>query len=632
MKFLSLLCLCGVAIAVNTQYTALHDVLNRSPVHTIRLTELQAKIEANGPMDQVGALCYQQMQEISMEISQIDSAHLKFQEDCDSNIIRWDSKNNALFDKHSTQVRKSSAAYNSWNSIRGNGELERRRRSREKGRKFIIQYEKRVKQSVAKRAKDKKIYDTDMQDFKQALIDLDGIKKVLVNSKAYDRTTSDNTARQGFLEAVENVQSQHFRFQTGRLTRAVNLLDVDESEDAPSGVDKIMNLVYKIRNELWAEMKKLTAIENEAITLHKTNLLKYADRINGLHFKRARDYIKMGQILSEIGRHMQKESKHNKKSSEITKTIDQLDIFIDFERDKCNAEKPLYTKMRSNKEDEVATLQTMIKVLRNLNWSGAVYNAIARISLGGVDENPEPGYNLGYQMDVTTGLLRNIYTIENRDVKDFGRVAIKLEIGSTWVWASFDSFHETAANYLIPTKASGLVNQRFVKNLVVHKSASANVQTGQSERGNVEVWSSEYAKKNANKIPGADDGAYDFGDERKLKGKDYGCFQIHDFQNKQTVLAVNNLLDGDKHDIGIGSQPITDQKQQPDWTNSHNFATHKKMKNRMTISWYFQPKSYKVSKKHATTKLNKNGKSIHDGKTGTTRKTGAVDTKSLAGK
>jgi len=52
----------------------------------------------------------------------------------------------------------------------------------------------------------------------------------------------------------------------------------------------------------------------------------------------------------------------------------------------------------------------------------------------------------------------------------------------------------------------------------------------------------------------------------------------------------------------------------------------------MTLTWYFQPKSFKVAKQHATTKLGKDDKSVHDNKTGTTRKTGAVDAKSLAGK
>ena len=65
--------------------------------------------------------------------------------------------------------------------------------------------------------------------------------------------------------------------------------------------------------------------------------------------------------------------------------VDNVKILIDFERDRCSAEPPMYTKMRSTKMDEIATIQLMINILRDLNWSGAVYNAIARISVDGVD-------------------------------------------------------------------------------------------------------------------------------------------------------------------------------------------------------------------------------------------------------
>jgi hypothetical protein len=239
-----------------------------------------------------------------------------------------------------------------------------------------------------------------------------------------------------------------------------------------------------------------------------------------------------------------------------------------------------------------------------------VYAAIARIGVSGVDTNPEPGYNLGYQMDLNTGMPTRsaaVYSLASRNIGTFGRVAIKLEIGGAWVWASFDSFSQNPHRYLMPTKTNGLVQQRYVNNLHIFTSVSKknDIKSGKSARGNLEVWASDTSPRNQLKIPDAQDGSFDWGDRRKIKGFS-GCFQVHDFMQHQVLIAVNNLFKQDKHDIGLGNQPMvtngaTKKFVQPDWTGANNFLGHKRRKSKMLLSWYFQkPQAKPKSPKTAT--------------------------------
>jgi hypothetical protein len=602
----SALVLVFVALAAAVEYSALKDVVARSTVHTLRLSEIEAKVDAQGPMDQVGALCYQQLREISEEVSQLESLHNRFTRNCLSTKNTYKSLINRLSLDVANNDKKSSKKSVEWNNLRPRIPPVRRRR--ESDLRKIKKFEKRVAKAITERTSQKKVYDTDMVDFAAALKDLDGIKKILENSNLGNKHQSKNTAKIGFLEAVDNVKSDRFRMMTNRLTRGALLLVGEDVEGEATGIDKLTKLLLTIRNELWSEMDKLTKIEARRISAHKQWLLTMRRRINGLHLRRARNYIKIGQILSFIGKLMVDEADYRIKSADATKRVDRTQISLDFLEESCGAEPPRYTKTRSIKMDEIKTINRMLKILRNLNWSGAVYSAIARISVGGVDENPEPGYDLGFQMDLTTGLFTNNYAIQNRDIKGFGRVAIHLKIGTQWVWASFDAWHQDTAQYLLPTKTNGRVADRRVKNLHVHKSPSANVETtGNAAEGNVEIWATKYNKKNAMKIPGASDGAFDFGDERLQKGE-YGCFQVHDYLQKQTVLAVNNLFSKDKHDIGIGSQVQGKDLKSPDWTYANNFKGLKDRKLRMTLTWYFQKAGYNTKLK--TTLSEKTGKSV----------------------
>lgn len=596
MKFLGAVAALLYTVGASAvEYSSLRNVIDESSVHTVRLSELSAQVESQGPMNQVGDLCYKQMREISAEVDELDSTHQKFQSMCLSTLAKYNTEMNALAVSIATNDRKSADMSVKWNNIRPMIPPIRRRRERFLAQ--IVEHEANIVIGQKKRDATKAAYDQDMSDFAQALQDIDALKKILTTGAISDRQTSGNIAKQGFLEAMDTVQSDKLKQMTNRLTEGANFLAEKQSADEPSGVDKIMNLLLKIRNEMWAEMSKLTKIEGRSIFDWKTLLKLKRRTINALHIARAREYIKIGRRLSEIGHYMLAEAAFRITSSKRSKEIDRLDINKHFLRDSCAAEPPMFQKSRSVKTAEMDTINQMLKILRNLKWSGAVYNAISRISVGGVDENPEPGFTIGYQMDVHTGLVSNNYAISNSVNKDFGRVAIKVQIGSAWVWASFDAWTTDASRYLVPTIKSGVVNQRYIDNLVVHKSPSLKTLTSTTAaKGNVEMWATNYGTRNVKKIPNGSDGNYDLGDER-AGGGNHGCFQVHDYLGKQTVFAVNHFLAKDRHDVGLGTQgPV--KGSHPDWTFAQNSGRYKARKEAITITWYFLPKSAMKPIKH----------------------------------
>ena len=81
------------------------------------------------------------------------------------------------------------------------------------------------------------------------------------------------------------------------------------------------------------------------------------------------------------------------------------------------------------------------------------------------------------------------------------------------------------------------------------------------EGGNLEFWPNNYGAGNAAKVPGASDGAYDFGDARSGDG-DYGSMQVHNSKAKHTIFAINKWASGGNADLGIGNSPGGN----PDWT------------------------------------------------------------------
>lgn len=137
------------------------------------------------------------------------------------------------------------------------------------------------------------------------------------------------------------------------------------------------------------------------------------------------------------------------------------------------------------------------------------------------------------------------------------------------VFVTMDPFTQDAREIGVPAMNPRKNFQVYVTNMTV-KSNVPGVKNGTFPKGNIEFWPTNYTGANSANIPDADKGKYDFGDA-PTNGGNYGSMQIHNFAEKQTVMAYNHWVAGKNAEVGIGNQP----QNQPDWTFSNSGKNYK---------------------------------------------------------
>ena len=188
--------------------------------------------------------------------------------------------------------------------------------------------------------------------------------------------------------------------------------------------------------------------------------------------------------------------------------------------------------------------------------------------------------NLVYKLDCP---LNGTYSADNYTVNNasklpdsmkgmpIGRVAyymtLEKEDGSVdYAYASYDSVTNNPAKLGLPF--DGSVFQTTVNNLTVSSNV-AGVVNGSGLKGNIEFWNKNYNRDNDKNIPGASGDAYDFGD-KIATGGNYASFQIHNYGNQQTVIAINawngHAIEADNRTIDIGIGPNPNTSGEPDYT------------------------------------------------------------------
>ena len=166
---------------------------------------------------------------------------------------------------------------------------------------------------------------------------------------------------------------------------------------------------------------------------------------------------------------------------------------------------------------------------------------------------PIPSANQAWatQADVPYAINNSVALAGNA----FSRVAyyMKLEsafTGVQWVWVSMDAFTDDVTRVGIPV--GDIVYQQQVTNMNVVNNAGTN-RTG--VMGNLEFWSDAYEPANTAGVPNASNSLYDFGDERTVGVEKFGSFQVHDFNQSQTLFAYNSWATAGftQDDLGIGN-------------------------------------------------------------------------------
>lgn len=197
-------------------------------------------------------------------------------------------------------------------------------------------------------------------------------------------------------------------------------------------------------------------------------------------------------------------------------------------------------------------------------------------------------YKLIYDLDLAN-LGREVkYSVDaSKEFKGpFDRIAYFLEVQklgeeTQYVYASMDAFTNDLTKIGVPTVGSKASFQQKVANLNVVSNA-AGIVTGEGlAGGNIEFWPNNYGPNNTMSILGASASLWDFGDEKSNPVDGYGCMQVHNYEAKQTIFAINQWKSGPSADIGIGNSNIDPRTR--DWTFTSNASQYEVKRLRVLV-------------------------------------------------
>ncbi|MCW1886667.1 GDSL-type esterase/lipase family protein [Luteolibacter flavescens] len=200
-----------------------------------------------------------------------------------------------------------------------------------------------------------------------------------------------------------------------------------------------------------------------------------------------------------------------------------------------------------------------------------------------VTKAPEAaGYQLAYSVDIpATGNMQGGAGAFNYEVNragqigDFTRIGYFMELqkagdpAPSYVWTSMDAFTKDPARIAVPT---GWKFQQPVSNLNVVSNVAGVVNNTNIATGNIEFWPSNYNEQNTSNVPGANGGAFDFGDGNSNTTQGYGSMQVHNYGAAQTIFAFNRWGSSSHNGplcLGIGNGPAPST----DWTFADNSAS-----------------------------------------------------------
>ncbi len=185
-------------------------------------------------------------------------------------------------------------------------------------------------------------------------------------------------------------------------------------------------------------------------------------------------------------------------------------------------------------------------------------------------------YRIVYRLDIdaNANYAEGIppYNIDNSaDTAPFSKIAYCLELQKAgeavqYVFASMDAFTDDLKNAGVPVASCGARFMQKVSNLTVRSNVKGVIACTDSDGGNIEFWPGNYVFANKQNLPEASPTQFDFGDAASDKIPGYGCMQVHNWKEKQTVFAINHWGTKSIVELGIGNAPAG----HPDWTFSKN--------------------------------------------------------------
>jgi autotransporter-associated beta strand protein len=220
-----------------------------------------------------------------------------------------------------------------------------------------------------------------------------------------------------------------------------------------------------------------------------------------------------------------------------------------------------------------------------LRVADAAVPADIRAKVGSVASEYEVVYASAVPTTSATIVNGTAYSIDNsNDTTSFDRVAYYLELvhptyGSQWIWVSFDSHTTDRKKLGYPSQTGNLFTwQQKVANMNVVCSGVQGVTNYEaSATGSLEIWPSNYTSTSVPSLGlGGNGGTYDFDDLINVatNSAGHGCFQIHNWGDKTTLMSITRLGSGSNPlGIGIGNNPAWSNND-PDYTFTYNAAQY----------------------------------------------------------
>ena len=197
------------------------------------------------------------------------------------------------------------------------------------------------------------------------------------------------------------------------------------------------------------------------------------------------------------------------------------------------------------------------------------------------------GYTVIYQIDIPadadySNALPGYLTDESENYHRFDKIAYYLELtdkdgSQKYVFASMKKFTDDLKKIAIPVVSTNAYYFNKIRGLTVRSNVPGLHLCTDSDGGNIEFCSGNYQTANVSNIFGAVNDKYDFGDSGVGGQQGYGCMQVNNWQQKQTVFAINHWGIGGPLDVGIGNSPEGNS----DWTFRNN--AHEYQNIRLTV-------------------------------------------------
>jgi len=190
-------------------------------------------------------------------------------------------------------------------------------------------------------------------------------------------------------------------------------------------------------------------------------------------------------------------------------------------------------------------------------------------------------FQLVYDLNLAQ-LGKNLkYDVDDRAkiTQPFERIAYIVELDDKYMYVSMDAFTTEVGKIGVPLIATDARFQQSVANMNVISNVNGIITGTGISSGNIEFWSGNYGPHNAVNVAGALNDKFDSGDTLTDPKDGYGCMQVHNFGQSQTLFAINNFGAGGGGDIGIGNSP----KGNPDWTFTGSGGSYRTKRLRVLV-------------------------------------------------